>query len=136
LLSASDGLGGGQAPRALQALLGAVGLRPAAAAGTRLASYRRPELGRLFKSIRANLQASRHYVPQLYPGHVTFFQSDAGQAELNLIARWHRLAAGGASVYTIRGHHLDMLRQPHVAELAKRLEARLDQTQPDSAFDS
>jgi thioesterase domain-containing protein len=102
----------------------------------RLASYRRPELSRLLETIRANIQASRHYVPGVYPGDVTFFQSDTGPGDLNLIARWRQLAAGGVSVYTIRGHHLDMLRQPHVADLAKRLEACLDQTQPDSAFDS
>ena len=132
-LSASNGLRKGQGLRlrAQRALLTAVGARRAGVAGMKLASYRRPELSRLLQNIRANIQASRHYVPHVYPGHMTFFQSDTGpvQGGPDLISRWRRLAVGGSSVYPIPGRHLDLLRQPHVRELAKRLEACLDQAQ-------
>jgi thioesterase domain-containing protein len=91
-----------------------------------LGRYRQPELARLWQVVRANVQASHHYKAQNYPGQIILFQTEqnhqAGQA-----VRWQQLAAGGLELHHLSGHHLNILRQPYVAELASQLAACLEQ---------
>jgi len=73
-----------------------------------------------------NWLAARDYVPQIYDGKVTLFWASKDlRAKFDLIAGWRELAKGGMDVLEIPGTHLDIIKQPHVAELAKKLDESL-----------
>jgi len=77
-----------------------------------------------------NIQASRNYVPQVYPGRVTLFRSrdqiigvsSYGDPQLG----WGELAAGGLEFHEVPGTHLGMLQEPHVQVLAEKLKDCLE----------
>ena len=76
-----------------------------------------------------NYLAARRYVPQPYPGVVTFF---AASEEVSIIENecgWRTLAGGGLEVIQIPGNHQSMIREPHVRLLAERLKHRLGNAQ-------
>ncbi|MFN7949394.1 MAG: amino acid adenylation domain-containing protein [Blastocatellia bacterium] len=76
-----------------------------------------------------NYLAARRYVPQVYPGVVTFF---AASEEVSIIENecgWRTLAGGGLEVIQIPGNHQSMIREPHVRLLAERLKHRLGNAQ-------
>ena len=67
-----------------------------------------------------NYCAVKQYVPQAYPGRVTFFcASEEVSAEEN-IAGWQMLAAA-VDVVRIPGDHQTMIQSPHVEQLARQL---------------
>jgi aspartate racemase len=83
-----------------------------------------------------NIQASRNYVPQVYPGRVTFFRS---RDEITRVSSyrdpqlcWGELAAGGLECYEVPGTHLGMLQEPHVQVLAEKLKDCLDNAQAET----
>jgi thioesterase domain-containing protein len=64
----------------------------------------------------------REYAPQVYDGHVTlFWASNDLRASLNFVEGWRALAGGGIDVHEIPGNHLDIVKEPYVQELARKL---------------
>lgn len=72
-------------------------------------------------------QADAHYVPQVYPGRITYFLSELRKEEPH--SMWYELAAGGLDTYKMPGYHTSMLREPHVKVVAEQLQACLDEAQ-------
>jgi amino acid adenylation domain-containing protein len=69
-----------------------------------------------------NSLAAHRYLPQAYDGQVTLFWAcDDLRASNDLVEGWRALAIGGIEVQKIPGTHLDIIKEPHVAELAKKL---------------
>jgi aspartate racemase len=69
-----------------------------------------------------NSLAVRAYVPKIYDGHVTlFWASQDLRASVDFVEGWRALAGGGIEVHEIPGSHLDIVKEPHVQELAKKL---------------
>jgi amino acid adenylation domain-containing protein len=70
-----------------------------------------------------NSLAVRTYVPQVYEGHITLFWASTDlRTSVDLVGGWQALAGGGIDVHEIPGNHLDIIKEPHVGELAKKLE--------------
>ena len=69
-----------------------------------------------------NSLAAHRYQPQAYDGRVTLFWAhDDLRASNDLVAGWRALAIGGIEVQEIPGTHLNIIKEPHVAELANKL---------------
>ena len=84
---------------------------------------------RIFK---LNEQAARDYLPQVYPGQVTFFRATNNPMSATSRLRWGQLAAGGLEVHKVPGDHSftdSLLSEPHVRVLAEKLQPCLDQAQ-------
>jgi aspartate racemase len=94
------------------------------------ANFGRP-LPRALQDIRElNSLAVRNYVPQVYNGHVTLFWASSDlRSTVDFVEGWRALAGGGFDVHEIPGSHLDIVKEPHVQELAKKLSACLDRRQ-------
>jgi len=79
---------------------------------------------------KENNQASRNYVPQVYPGRVTLFRSRDQIINVKFYRDpqlgWGELAAGGLECHEVPGTHLGMLQEPHVQVLAEKLGTALD----------
>lgn len=79
--------------------------------------------------LQANTQASRNYIPQLYPGRITFFRPidpaffGGWQPDVHLC--WDERVGGGLEVYEVPGDHLSMIKEPDVQVLAEKLKACL-----------
>jgi len=77
-----------------------------------------------------NWLAAHSYVPHLYDGKVTLFWASRDvRASFDLVTGWRVLAGGGMDVHEIPGSHLDMIKEPHVSELAAKLKACLESAQ-------
>ncbi|HXM36910.1 MAG TPA: amino acid adenylation domain-containing protein [Pyrinomonadaceae bacterium] len=77
-----------------------------------------------------NSMAAREYVPQVYDGPITLFWASRDlRASYDLVEGWRALAAGEIEVHEIPGTHLDIIEEPHVAELARKLDSCLDRAQ-------
>ena len=83
-------------------------------------------------------QASKDYVPQIYPGQAILFQASEQTVEyleweewwgFNPQLDWGRLVAGGLDIHEIPGHHFNIFDEPYVQVLAEKLQACLDRTQ-------
>ncbi len=75
-----------------------------------------------------NSLAVRAYEPKVYEGHVTLFWASSDlRASVDFVAGWRALAGGGIEVHEIPGTHLDIVKEPHVTELAKKLNSCLGQ---------
>lgn len=85
-------------------------------------------LPRTFRDIQEfNSLAVRNYTPQVYDGQVTLFWASADlRTSIDLVAGWRALAGGGMEVHEIPGSHLDIVKEPHVQELAAKLVRCLD----------
>jgi aspartate racemase len=85
-------------------------------------------LPRAFRDIKEfNSLAVRAYTPQVYDGPVTLFWASADlRTSIDLVEGWRALAGAGIDVHEIPGSHLDIIKQPHVGELANKLSACLD----------
>jgi acetoacetyl-CoA synthetase len=79
----------------------------------------------------ASMEAFRTYRPQNYRGSATFFQAKVRRIKfvdphpacsLDIFAR---VVEGGLTVVPVPGGHTDLLRRPHVDELARRIMASL-----------
>jgi amino acid adenylation domain-containing protein len=74
-----------------------------------------------------NSLAVREYVPQVYDGHVTLFWASSDlRASVDFVEGWRALAGGGIDVKEIPGSHLDIVKEPHVQELASKLKSCLE----------
>lgn len=77
-----------------------------------------------------NWLAAHNYVPQLYDGRVTLFWASSDlRASFDLVAGWRVIAGGGIEVHEIPGTHLNIIKEPHVAELARKLNESLARAQ-------
>jgi thioesterase domain-containing protein/acyl carrier protein len=87
-----------------------------------------PIIGKIWN---ACVQAERNYVPQIYPGRITFFW--AGETPIlayhDTRLGWSEVAAGGLEVHVVPGDHGSMRREPHVKTLGGKLAACLRRTQ-------
>jgi amino acid adenylation domain-containing protein len=86
-------------------------------------------LPRVLQDVReASYLAHKEYVPGPYGGKATLFR--AGVRSVADIPRrdmgWGRVALGGVEIREVPGDHVDMLRQPHVALLARELRDCID----------
>ncbi|HEY9709604.1 MAG TPA: thioesterase domain-containing protein, partial [Oculatellaceae cyanobacterium] len=85
---------------------------------------------------KENNQASRNYVPQVYPGRVTLFRSRDHIIDVSSYRDpqlgWGELAAGGLEFHEVPGTHLGMLQEPHVQVLAEKLKDCLDKAQAET----
>jgi hypothetical protein len=72
-------------------------------------------------------KAIRRYVPELYSGRLTIFQTNVESADT---VRWSALARGGADVHHFPGDHRSVLEEPHLQAWAETLKSSLT-TQPD-----
>jgi amino acid adenylation domain-containing protein len=87
-------------------------------------------LPRMLKDVKEfNSLAVREYVPQVYDGKVTlFWASEDLRTSIDLVEGWRVLAGGGMEVHEIPGSHLDIVKEPHVGEVAKKLGSCLEYT--------
>jgi len=73
-----------------------------------------------------NWLAAQSYRPKMYDGRVTLFWASKDlRAKFDMLEGWRALARGGMDLHEISGTHLDMIKEPHVAELAQKLKACL-----------
>jgi amino acid adenylation domain-containing protein len=84
-------------------------------------------LPQTFRDVKEfNSLAVREYAPQVYDGKVTLFWASADlRTSIDLVEGWRALAGGGIEVHEIPGSHLDIIKEPHVQELAEKLGACL-----------
>ena len=89
------------------------------------------DLPRAFHAVEEfNWLAAQAYSPMSYDGPVTlFWASKDPHAKFDMIEGWQRLAQGGMELIEISGTHLDMIKEPHVSDLATKLDERLLKTQ-------
>jgi aspartate racemase len=84
-----------------------------------------------------NWLAAREYTPHFYDGQITlFWASQDLRAKFDLVEGWQTLALGGTEVHEVPGTHLDMIKEPHVGELARKLDACLVKAQLQSRRDT
>jgi amino acid adenylation domain-containing protein len=85
-------------------------------------------LPRMLKDIKEiNSLTVREYAPQVYDGKVTlFWASEDLRTSIDLVEGWRVLAGGGIEVHEIPGSHLDIVKEPHVRNLATKLSACLN----------
>lgn len=77
-----------------------------------------------------NWMAAHEYVPHFYDGRITLFWASSDlRAKFDLIEGWQALARGGMEIHEVPGTHLDMIKEPHVADLAKKLDECLLEAQ-------
>jgi thioesterase domain-containing protein len=66
--------------------------------------------------------AAHDFVPRVFDGRVTlFWASDDLRASFDQVEGWRILAGGGIDVHEISGGHLNIIKEPYVAELADKL---------------
>ena len=75
-----------------------------------------------------NYLAIKSYVPEIYKGKVTFFSAEEEVCPEENLTGWRVLATGGVDVVDVPGDHQTMIRDPHVAALAQRLEEVIDRS--------
>ena len=77
-----------------------------------------------------NWLAAHNYVPQLFDGRVTLFWASSDlRASFDLVTGWREIAEGGIEVNEVPGTHLDIIKEPHVSELAVKLNESLARAQ-------
>jgi thioesterase domain-containing protein/acyl carrier protein len=97
--------------------------------GWRIVQKLRPPADSVGSRIRRieeiNYGAHRSYVPNTYEGKVTFFCAKEEVCPEENLTGWRLLAKGGVDVIDVPGDHQTMIRDPHVAVLAEKLEDAL-----------
>ncbi|MFM2303856.1 MAG: hypothetical protein RLZZ135_1266 [Cyanobacteriota bacterium] len=75
-----------------------------------------------------NIQAQQDYIPQVYPGKVTIFRSESQSLYRDLYPElgWKNLVSGGIECEDIPGDHYEMIREPNVRVLARKLNDWID----------
>jgi len=96
---------------------------------SKIIQLQQPILRHLLPVLWANSKALVNYVPKVYPGKITLFQSskpwvasppDRGWG-------WKDLSLKGVKICQISGHHLNCLRMPHVKVVAEQLANCIEQ---------
>jgi thioesterase domain-containing protein len=66
----------------------------------------------------------------VYDGRVTLFWASGDlRASYDLVSGWNALAQGGMELHEIPGNHLNIIKEPHVGVLAKKLNDCLQRAQ-------
>jgi amino acid adenylation domain-containing protein len=77
-----------------------------------------------------NFLASSNYTPRVYRGRVSLFSATGDLNAVNdLQEGWRSLALLGVDVHEIPGNHINLIKEPHVGALAKKLRSCLDHAQ-------
>src|SRR4029077_20079307 len=76
-----------------------------------------------------NFAAVKDYVPQTYAGDVTLFLASDLTADYDLRDGWRELVTGEIKAHEIPGNHINIIKEPHVGALAKKLRGCLDKVQ-------
>jgi amino acid adenylation domain-containing protein len=90
---------------------------------------------RMLDTSRAATEASLRYRPTPYPGRVALFRSEQVDPRLpSAIAAdpalgWGAFVTGPLEVHAVGGDHQTMIAEPHVGDLARRLEACLERAE-------
>jgi amino acid adenylation domain-containing protein len=80
-----------------------------------------------------NWMAAREYTPKIFDGRVTlFWASQDLRAKFDMVEGWRTLASGGIDLREVPGTHLDLIKEPHVGELARQLNECLQDSQLES----
>ncbi|NEP09968.1 MAG: amino acid adenylation domain-containing protein [Symploca sp. SIO2C1] len=74
-------------------------------------------------------QFGRDYVPQVYPGKLTFLASSEWRVRNS--GKLESLAVGGVETHEIHGYHHNLFEEPQIQVLAEKLKACLDKAQED-----
>ncbi len=76
---------------------------------------------------------SRNYNPQPFPGRMVLFKSLSPGlfAAFKNQENWRDLVVGGVEIITIPGNHLTITNDPHVKDLAEKLQVCLDRVDAD-----
>ncbi|NJO81279.1 MAG: amino acid adenylation domain-containing protein [Blastochloris sp.] len=85
------------------------------------------QIRRVFNTMRATSFAGEQYRPQKYDGRILFFratQPDEDRPDVDPVKRWSQLC-DSLEVHDLDGRHQDILADPHVKELAKKLKKAL-----------
>ncbi|AOW98937.1 hypothetical protein BJP34_05265 [Moorena producens PAL-8-15-08-1] len=84
-----------------------------------LIRYSRP----LLRVMQGNTQASFHYTPKHYTGKITLLRTSKSlnSNTQDTTLGWSQFSAQEVETHLIPGHHLNLLRQPHVKVLAQTL---------------
>jgi amino acid adenylation domain-containing protein len=79
----------------------------------------------------ANSAALKSYIARPYPGKITLFNAHERQWSdlINPVPFWKKMALGGVESYTCSGKHYSLLDEPHVSDLAEKLESVLREKQ-------
>jgi thioesterase domain-containing protein len=85
---------------------------------------------RLYKVYMANMRATSNYRPQPFDGRVVLFESVEQQAKHEPGSKWEGFCRALLERHCLGGNHITLMRQPHVKELAKRLNACLNGKEP------
>jgi amino acid adenylation domain-containing protein len=86
---------------------------------------------RFVEHVRSDLRAAQNYGLRLYPGRITFFKASETLAGTTAdpTLGWSEWASGGVEVHIVPGNHANLMYEPHVEVLAKKLTACLNQAQ-------
>jgi thioesterase domain-containing protein/acyl carrier protein len=86
---------------------------------------------RFVEQVRSDLRATQNYGLRLYPGRITFFKASETLAGTSAdpTLGWSEWASGGVEVHIVPGNHANLMYEPHVEVLAKKLTACLNQAQ-------
>jgi len=86
---------------------------------------------RFVELLRSDLRATQNYELHLYPGRITFFKASEtpGGASPDPTMGWSEWASEGVEVHVVPGNHANLMYEPHVEVLAKKLTACLHQAQ-------
>jgi thioesterase domain-containing protein len=76
-----------------------------------------------------NFAAVKDYVPQTFAGDATLFLATDLTADYDLHDGWRELVEGRIEVHEISGNHINIIKEPHVRELAERLRGSLTRAQ-------
>jgi thioesterase domain-containing protein len=69
-----------------------------------------------------NWMAARQHTPKIFDGQVTLFWASRDlRAKFDMVEGWRSLARGGVELREAPGTHLDLIKEPHVGDLAKQL---------------
>jgi thioesterase domain-containing protein len=85
---------------------------------------------RLYRVYMANMRATENYRPQPFNGRVVLFGSVEQQAKHEQGSEGEGFCRGPLERHCLGGNHITLMRQPHVRELAKRLNACLNGEEP------
>ena len=97
-----------------------------------------PQARRFVRVLRSDLRATQNYGLRLYPGRIAFFKASemlTGSAADPTMG-WSDWARDGVEVHTVPGNHANLMYEPHVEVLARKLTACLDQAQAAEAEES
>ena len=85
------------------------------------------QLRAMLRVFESNLRAHACYVPGPYDGRITLLRASASSPDEahDSDYGWGALTTGGVDIHLLEGDHQELMREPHVEDLARRLERLL-----------